>query len=144
MKVSDCMSARVDIARREDTMSDVARVMRQSEVGFMPVCDGVNLVGTITDRDMVVRGLADEKGPDTVVSEIMSEELIYCFDDEELDDAAAKMSDNQIRRLPVLSREMRVVGVISLGDIAQASDDDGSRASETFSNVTEAGGRHAQ
>jgi CBS domain-containing protein len=119
-------------------------MMQSSEVGFLPVGENGKLVGTLTDRDMVVRGIANNRGPDTEIREVMTRELIYCFDDEELDDAAAKMSDNQIRRLPVLSRDKKLIGVITLGDIAQATDDeDGNRSGETLSNVTEAGGRHA-
>ena len=143
MKVSDCMTPGVEVASPHDAIAQAARTMRDREAGFMPVMEDGKLVGTITDRDMVIKALANDRGPDTPVREVMSTHVHYCFEDEDLDDAAAKMSDSQVRRLPVMNRKMQLVGVISLGDVAQATDDDGLRAGETLSNVTEAGGLHA-
>lgn len=144
MKVYECMTQGVDVVMPHEPIANAARLMRDGEVGFLPVAEDGKLVGIITDRDMVIRALAHDRGPDTPVREAMSRELLlFCFDDDELDDAAAKMSDGQVRRLPVLNHEKRLIGVISLGDIAQATDDDGTRAGETLSKVTEAGGRHA-
>jgi CBS domain-containing protein len=143
MKVSECMTTGVQVVNPQETIAEAARMMESNEVGFMPVGENGRLVGTLTDRDMVVRGLAHNRGPETQVREVMTSEVLYCFDDEDLDDAAAKMSDNQVRRLPVLNREKKLIGVITLGDIAQATDDDGVRSGETLGNVTEAGGKHA-
>jgi CBS domain-containing protein len=143
MKVSECMTPGVQVVNPQETIAQAARMMRDSEVGFLPVGEDNRLVGILTDRDVVIRAVAHEKGPDTRVRDVMSKELLFCYDDEELDDAAAKMSDSQVRRLPVLNREKRLIGVISLGDIAQATDDDGTRSGETLSKVTEMGGRHA-
>jgi CBS domain-containing protein len=143
MKVSESMTAGVEVVSPQEPIAQAARTMRDKEVGFLPVLENGKLVGIVTDRDMVIRGVARDLRPDAPVRDVMSRELLYCFDDEDLDDAAAKMSDNQVRRLPVLTRDMTLIGVITLGDIAQASDDDGLRAGETLSKVTEAGGMHA-
>jgi CBS domain-containing protein len=143
MKVSDCMTPGVEVANSHESLSKAARMMRDREVGFIPVVENDKLVGIVTDRDMVINALANDRGPETPVRDVMSTHAHFCFDDENLDDAAAKMSDNQVRRLPVMNRKMQLVGVISLGDIAQATDDDGTRAGETLGNVTEAGGLHA-
>jgi CBS domain-containing protein len=143
MKVSETMTAGVEVVSPQEPIAQAARTMRDKEVGFLPVLENGKLVGIVTDRDMVIRGVARDLRPDAPVRDVMSRELLYCFDDEDLDDAAAKMSDNQVRRLPVLTRDMTLIGVITLGDIAQASDDDGLRAGETLSKVTEAGGMHA-
>lgn len=143
MKVSDCMTPGVQVINPQESVAEAARIMRSNEVGFLPVAENDQLVGTVTDRDIVIRAVAHDRGPETPVAEVMSRELLFCFDDEDLDDASAKMSDAQVRRLPVLDREMRLIGVLTLGDIAQASDDDGTRAGETLSKVTEAGGMHA-
>jgi CBS domain-containing protein len=143
MKVSECMTPRAQVIGPHEPIANAARMMRDTEVGFLPIGENDQLVGILTDRDIVIRGVALDRGPDTPVREVMSKELLYCFDDDSLDDAAAKMSDAQVRRLPVLNREKRLIGVITLGDIAQATDDDGMRAGETLTKVTEAGGRHA-
>lgn len=143
MKASDCMSRDVEIVSPKETIMDAACIMRAAETGFLPVGENDRLIGTLTDRDIVVRGIAEKKNADSLVSDVMTTELVYCFEDDDLDDVAAKMSDNQVRRLPVLNRQKRLVGVISLGDIAKASDDDGVRAGETLSGVSEAGGRHS-
>ena len=86
---------------------------------MLPVCDGDRLVGVITDRDITVRGVAQGCDPKTArVQEVMTPEVIYCFDDEDVKEAAKKMEEKQVRRLPVLNREKRLVGIVSLGDLA--------------------------
>ncbi|TGS81019.1 CBS domain-containing protein, partial [Mesorhizobium sp. M2D.F.Ca.ET.178.01.1.1] len=89
------------------------------DAGVMPVGENDRLVGMITDRDMVIRGIALGKGPDTKVRDVMSQEVRYCFDDEDVDHVLANMGDLQVRRLPVLNRDKRLVGIISLGDLAR-------------------------
>ena len=143
MKVSECMSAGVASTEPSASIADAARTMREREVGFLPILEDGRVVGLVTDRDMVINALARDRGPATPVRDVMSAHVHHCFDDEDLDEAAAKMSQSQVRRLPVVNREMQLVGVISLGDIAQATDDDGERAAETLSQVTEPGGSHA-
>lgn len=126
----------------DDTIQDAARTMKDIDAGFLPVGENDRLVGMITDRDLAVRAIAGGMGPDTPVREVMTREVCYCFEDDDLDDVAAQMSDLQVRRLPVLNREKRLTGVISLGDISHADDD--IRTAATLSQVTEPSSRHNQ
>jgi CBS domain-containing protein len=117
MKVSDCMCRTVRLCSPDETLRDVARKMKEAGLGAMPVGEQHRLVGMITDRDIVVRAVADGKGPDTLVRDAMTRDVYYAFDDEELDNAAATMCRLNIRRLPVLNHQRRMVGILSLGDV---------------------------
>jgi len=143
MKVNECMSTDVQVCAPGDTMADAARMMKKIDAGFLPVGENDRLVGMITDRDLAVRGVAEDRGTNTPVRDIMSAEVLYCFDDESLDDVASQMGAQQVRRLPVLSRSKRLVGVISLGDISQAGGN-GSQAAAALAGVTEPSARHSQ
>lgn len=143
MKVNECMSTDVQVCAPGDTMADAARMMKKIDAGFLPVGENDRLVGMITDRDLAVRGVAEDRGPNTPVRDIMSAEVLYCFDDESLDDVASQMGAQQVRRLPVLSRSKRLVGVISLGDISQAGGN-GSQAAAALAGVTEPSALHSQ
>jgi CBS domain-containing protein len=114
------MTKKVDLAKPEMTLREVALKMRDGDFGALPVEENDRLVGMITDRDIVTRALAESKeNPlDTKVREVMSENVYYCFDDQDAEDVARNMGQNQIRRLPVLNREKRLVGIVSLGDLA--------------------------
>jgi CBS domain-containing protein len=94
------------------------------DVGALPVSEEDRLVGMITDRDIAVRGVAAGKTPNAKVRDVMTPEIKYCFDDQELDEIAANMADIQVRRLPVVDRDKRLVGILSLGDIAVSDDSD--------------------
>ena len=118
MKVRDIMSRDVQVARPGDSIQNVAGRMAAGDFGFMPVAEGDHLVGTITDRDLVVRALAGGAGPDTPVSEAMTTQVEWRRDDEDLKDVLKCMSDKQIRRLPILDKDERLVGVVSLGDLS--------------------------
>jgi CBS domain-containing protein len=142
MNVSRCMSADVRIADPSQTIREAARIMKSLDAGALPVGENDRLVGMITDRDIAIRAVADGKGPETKVREVMTEEIEYCFDDEPIEAVARKMSDLQVRRLPVLSREKRLVGIISLGDIAQSANP--ARVGQTLGEVSQPGGRHTQ
>ena len=96
--------------------------MAELGVGALPVADGDRLVGVITDRDIAVRAVAEGKGPHTPVHEVMTPEVKYCFDFEDLELVARNMGDQQVRRLPVLDRDKRLVGILSLGDVATDGD----------------------
>jgi len=144
MKVSDCMSTDVRIASPAWSICDAARAMKEIDSGFLPVGENDRLVGMLTDRDIAIRAVAEHKGPDTEVREVMSGEVIYCFDDEELDSVATKMSDRKIRRLPVLNRDKRLVGVVSLGDLSQSPEDDGRRSAAALGGISTPGGEHVQ
>jgi len=144
MNVSECMTANPRVCAPGDTIRDVARAMKEVDSGFLPVGENDRLVGMVTDRDLAVRAIAEGMGPDTPVREVMTREVQYCFEDNDLDDVAARMSDLQVRRLPVLNRDKRLVGVISLGDMSHADDDGGIRTAAALSQVTEPSSRHNQ
>ena len=119
MKVSEIMTRDVCIARPDHTIEDVARMMLAIDAGLLPVGEDDTLVGTITDRDIAVRAVAEGKDPaTTTVREAMSEGIRYCFEDQTVDEAADLMGREQIRRLPILNREKRLVGIVALGDLA--------------------------
>ena len=145
MNVETCMSNDVQIASLTQSIRDAARMMKEIDAGFLPVGENDRLVGTVTDRDIAVRGVAEGKGPDTPVRDVMSEGVLFCFEDEELDAVSTKMGVLQVRRLPVLNRAKRLVGIISLGDISRADDADGARCSAAaLSGVSTPGGQHVQ
>jgi CBS domain-containing protein len=131
------MSTDVRLAAPEQTIREVATAMKEIDAGSMPVAENDRLVGYITDRDIAIRAVAEGCGPDTPVRDIMSSEIRYCFEDDSLEDVASQMATLQVRRLPVLSREKRLVGIIALGDIAQADHADTSPAGVAISGVSE-------
>lgn len=119
MLLKDCMTKKVETVRPEATLEEAAKKMRSLDVGSLPVCDGDRLVGMITDRDITVRADAEGRIPSQArVKEVMTKEVIWGFDDQDIRDAADLMADRQVRRLPVLNREKRLVGIVSLGDLA--------------------------
>jgi CBS domain-containing protein len=118
MKVREAMTREVKVAAPGDTLAQAAQTMAEADIGFLPIADGDRLVGTLTDRDIAVRGVAAGKGPDALVREAMTADVRYCFEDEDLAEAAQNMGELQVRRLPVLNREKRLVGVLSLADTA--------------------------
>lgn len=141
MQVSEAMSRDVKVATPRNSIRDAARVMAEIDAGVLPVGDQDRLVGMITDRDIAVRAVAQGKGPDTPVSDVMSHEVKYCFEDEDLEHVARNMAEIQVRRLPVLDRDKRLVGIIALGDIATREDPHTS--GEAIKGVSEPGGPHS-
>ena len=119
MKISDIMSRDVQVARPEDTLRDAAETMARIDAGSLPVCDGRRLLGIVTDRDIVVRGLAKGLGADSGVTQVMTEGVEYCFEDDDLVEVSDKMAASQIRRIPVVDRDKNLVGIVSLGDVAR-------------------------
>jgi CBS domain-containing protein len=118
MKVAEMMTRDVQTARPDGTITDAAKMMAQCDCGVLPVEEGDRLVGMITDRDIVVRALAQGR-TDARIADVMSRDIKYCFDDEDIDAVAHNMADIQMRRLPVVDRNKRLVGILSLGDIAR-------------------------
>ena len=102
--------------------------------------DGDRLVGMLTDRDIAIRAVALGKGPQTRVQDVMSKEVMYCFADQDLDDAVQNMADLKVRRMPVLNREKRMVGILSLGDVALVDDPD--VTGDALCEISEPGGAH--
>src|SRR5262245_50784545 len=113
MQIREVMSRDVILASPRETLGEVARMMAARDIGFMPVGDPDRIVGMITDRDIVVRGMAAGKGPSTPVFEVMTNDVKYCFEDEDIDHVIANMGENQVRRMPVMNREKRLVGIVS-------------------------------
>jgi CBS domain-containing protein len=143
MRVSDAMTREVRLANPGQSIREAAKMMAEIDAGAMPVGEGDRLVGMITDRDIAVRAVAQGKGPDTPVREVMSiEQVLYCYEDEELDHVAKNMGEIQVRRLPVLDRNKRLVGIVSLADIAESA---GVRpAGNAVKGVSKPGGAHSQ
>lgn len=144
MKISACMSKDVKTVSPAQSIRDAARTMKEIDSGFLPVGENDRLIGVITDRDIAVRAIATGRGPDTEIRDVMSEEVLYCFDDEEVEAVSANMAQQQVRRLPVVNRDKRLVGIVSLGDIALKDADRGSHSAEALSGVSRPGGRHGQ
>jgi CBS domain-containing protein len=125
LHVKQIMTAKVETARLDMTLKEAAERMRLHDIGMLPVCDGQKIVGAITDRDIAIRATAEGSDPEvTAVSDVMtSSGICFCFEDDDVKDVAAMMRDRQVRRIPVVDREKRLVGIVSLGDIAQHSDE---------------------
>ena len=118
MQIADAMTHDVQVVNPGQTIADAAKMMADCDCGVLPVAENDRLVGMITDRDIVIRALAQGKMPDACIKDIMSSEVKYCFEDEDVRDVARNMGDLQVRRLPVVNRDKRLVGIVSLGDIA--------------------------
>ena len=143
MKIAECMTAEVETVSPDQPIREAAQFMLRADAGAMPVGEGDKLVGMVTDRDIAVRGVAAGRGPDTPVRDVMTDEVIYCFDDDEVEAVALKMSDRQVRRMPVLSREDESLdGLVSLGDISRSEQSEA--ASVALDGITDPGGEHSQ
>ena len=118
MKIRDVMSKDVQVALPTDMIQDVAARMGSGDFGFIPVADGERLVGTITDRDITVRAVGAGLGPTSTVSQVMSGQVITVLDTDPLQTALDAMARGKIRRLPVVDKHERLVGVVSLGDLS--------------------------
>jgi CBS domain-containing protein len=123
MHIRDVMTGGVMLASPSMPLTDAAAAMRDHDIGILPVGENDRLVGTITDRDIAVRIVAEGRDPNkATVRDAMSEGLVYCYEDQEVDEAAALMSRYQVRRLPVINRDKRLVGIVALGDLATSGD----------------------
>jgi CBS domain-containing protein len=127
MQVKEVMTRGVECVQPLDSVAQAAERMRELNVGMLPVCgDHDKLVGMVTDRDITVRATAEASDPrGTRVSDVMTPNVIYCFEHHDVAEAAHLMEDNQIRRLVVLNRDKRLVGIVSLGDLAVKCGDEG-------------------
>ena len=143
MRVSEAMTRDVKICTPGQTIREVARTMGEIDAGAMPVGENDRLIGMITDRDIAVRAVAQGKGPDTPVREVMSEHVEYCYDDENLDRVVQGMASVRVRRLPVVNREKRLVGILSLGDVAR-TEAQPNVVAEAVAEVSTPGGPHRQ
>lgn len=139
MRVSDVMSRDVRTATPDESIRNAARMMEEIDAGAVPVGENDKLVGMITDRDIAVRGVAHGLGPDAKIKDVMTPELKYCFEDEDVDAVAGNMAQLKVRRLPVVNREKRLVGMVSLGDFANQA-----AGREALAGVTRSGQPHSQ
>lgn len=122
MKVSEMMSSDVCVVAPNESLGQAAKLMAEYDVGSLPVGEDDRLVGFLTDRDITLRGVARGLGADARVRDVMSTEVKYCFDDENVESVARNMADLEVRRLPVVNRDKRLVGIVSLGNFAQSGD----------------------
>jgi CBS domain-containing protein len=143
MQISECMTRDVRTIAPGKSLCDAAKMMADMDAGALPVGENDRLVGMITDRDIAVRAVAAGKGPETLVRESMSAEVRYCFEDDEIESVARNMGQQQLRRLPVLNKDKRLVGIVSLGDLA-CSDERSEVVGETLENISRTGGAHSQ
>jgi len=139
MQLKEVMTPGVEVISPEASIREAAEKMRHLDIGPLPVCDGDRLIGMLTDRDITVRAVADGRDPvSTPVRDVMTSDIVYGFDDQDLQDATRLMEQYQIRRLPVLNRSKRLVGIVSLGDLAVHPGNQ-PLASEVLEQVSEPG-----
>lgn len=120
-QLKDLMSRDVKVISPEMTIQDAARTMSEGDFGMMPVGEDDRMIGTISDRDIAIFAVAEGKGPDTKIREVMSEGIAWAYEDDSVEKAAKIMSERQVRRLPVVNRDKRLVGIVALGDFAVES-----------------------
>jgi len=138
MQVQEIMQTDVRLADPNMTIRDAARRMRADNIGALPVGENDQLIGMVTDRDIVVRAVAEERAAgNTTIREVMSEGLWHCFADDGVEQAAAVMAEHQVRRLPVLNRENQLVGVIALADLGRSEDSAAQSALRGISDPTD-------
>jgi CBS domain-containing protein len=142
MKISDMMTRDVEVVRPEATLREAAELMARIDVGSLPVCDGKRLHGIVTDRDIIVRGIAKGLAVDTGVTQVMTEGVEYCFEDDDLTEVCDKMATSQIRRIPVVDRDKNLVGIVSLGDLARQSPP--AKAGDVLEEVSQPAGHAVQ
>lgn len=119
MRIRDCMTPDTKLIHPDDTLQRAAQLMQECDCGILPVADGDRLVGMLTDRDIALRGIGEGKGPQTKVGDCLTPEVKYCFEDEDTQHVCQNMAEIQVRRLAVLNRDKRLVGIVSLGDLAR-------------------------
>jgi CBS domain-containing protein len=137
MQIKDIMTPHVEVVSPNTTLTEAAEKMSRLDIGPLPVCDGQRLVGMLTDRDITVRATAKGCDPNTTtVDKVMTPEVVYCFEDQNVETAAQMMAKRQIRRVPVLNRDKRLVGMVSLGDLAVDTHNQ-QKVGETLRHVSE-------
>lgn len=142
MQVSEAMTRNVRVANIDETIEQAAQLMAGLDAGALPVSENSRLVGMITDRDIAIRAVARGKGPDTTVRDVMTDDVKYCFADQEIEEVTRNMGEVQVRRLPVIDRDKRLVGILSLGDVAVTTGN--GAAGEALTGISRPGGAHSQ
>lgn len=124
MKVKEAMSKKPDFIPPTMNLTDASKEMLKYDFGFLPIGENDRLIGTVTDRDITIRAIAKGKDPNkTLVKDVMTDEILYCFEEDELEKAAQSMGEEQIHRLVVLNKDKRMTGVLSIGDLARSDED---------------------
>jgi len=124
MRISEIMTRDPELIDPNSSIRDAARRMKNEDIGALPIGENDRLIGMVTDRDIAIRAVAEDRDPSsTTVRDVMSEKIYYCFEDDDIEDAARCMAQNQVRRLPILNRDKRLTGIVSLGDIAQTGEE---------------------
>ncbi len=134
-KLKDLMSRDVKIISPDATIQEAALQMRMGNFGMLPVAENDRMIGAVSDRDIAIRAVADGKNGSTSVREVMSTGVFWAYEDDTVEDAAKLMSENQIRRLPIVNADKRLVGIVALGDFAVVSSDI-KTAGETLSEIS--------
>jgi CBS domain-containing protein len=142
MKINEVMTRDVQTVTPEQTAQEAASFMLSADAGSIPVTDGDRLIGMITDRDIAVRGVAEGRGPDTPVRELMSSGIICAHEGDDIDAVASQMAEAQVRRLPVVDDQERLCGIVSLGDLSRETK--GEQAHQALEGVSQPGGQHQQ
>ena len=142
MKISDLMTTKIETVTADQTAKEAAGFMLRADTGSIPVCDGQTVIGMITDRDIAVRGVAEGRGPETSVRDLMSKDIICAREDDDVSAIASRMSEAQVRRLPVVDANDKIVGMVSLGDLSREASD--AAASKALEGVSAPGGQHQQ
>lgn len=142
MRVSEIMSKDVKLARPDQTIQEAAKIMVDIDAGVLPVSKDDRLIGMVTDRDITARAVAQGKGPKTPVEDVMTRDTKYCYEDQDTAEIAVNMRDVQLRRLPVVSRDKRLVGIVSLADLAMH--DGPGKAGQAIAGISEPSGARRQ
>ncbi|MGE5791945.1 MAG: CBS domain-containing protein [Bacteroidota bacterium] len=138
MKIAEAMTRDVRVANPDQTIREAAQMMAELDAGALPVGEHDRLVGMITDRDIAIRAVAHGKAPETRIRDVMTDDVKYCFEDDEVEEVARNMADVQVRRLPVVNRDKRLVGIVAIADIAAT--EDAEVVGEAVSGISEPGG----
>ena len=142
MKVHQVMTREVQTVSPDQRAQDAASFMLSADTGSIPVTEGDKLIGMITDRDIAVRGIAKGHGPETLVRDLMSSDVVCARHDDDVEEAATRMSEAQVRRLPVIDEQEKLCGIVSLGDLSRETDN--GTAGQALQGVSQPGGQHQQ
>ena len=142
MQIKEVMTRNVLLTSPDQTICDAAKLMAKCDAGALPVREGDKLVGVITDRDIAIRAVAEHCSADTPVRDVMTAQVLYCFEDEDTEHVARNMGENQVRRLPVLDRDKRLVGIVSIGDLSHGVQP--RVTGEAIAGISKHGGQHTQ
>jgi CBS domain-containing protein len=124
MKIVEIMTRDPELIDPNASIREAAKRMKNENIGALPIGENDRLIGMVTDRDIAIRAVAEDRAPETTtVRDVMSEKVFYCFEDDDIEEAARCMAENQVRRLPILNRDKRLTGIVALADIAKTREE---------------------